>query len=154
MDVKMPVMDGMDATKRIRSTEHGARVPIIMLSASVLSENRVDVLEAGGSEFIGKPFTEDAIWSALERHLGLVLVRGAPESIRASGASELTREELSAFGAETLQALRDAVELGYIGRIPAILTVLGPEHQRAVARLSRLAENLEVDALSRVLKKP
>ena len=153
MDVKMPVMDGMDATKRIRSTEHGAGVPIIMLSASVLSENRADVLETGGNEFIGKPFTEDAIWSALERHLGLVLVRRAPESIRAFGASELTSEELSALGAETLQALGDAVELGYIGRVPTILAALGPEHQRAVARLSSLAENLEVDALSRMLKK-
>ena len=153
MDVKMPVMDGVEATRKIRATELGARVPIVMLSASVLGEHRADVLEAGGNEFIGKPFMADVIWSALERHLGLVLVRSAPASLRAPAAREPDAREVSALGADTLQALRDAVELGYVGRIPAILASVGTEHRHVVAYLLKLAENLEVDALSRTLVK-
>jgi CheY-like chemotaxis protein len=57
MDVQMPHMDGLDATKMIRSMDKFKHLPIIGLSAGVLKQEQVDCLKAGMSDFIAKPFT-------------------------------------------------------------------------------------------------
>jgi CheY-like chemotaxis protein len=154
MDVKMPVMDGVEATGRIRRNEDGARVPIILLSASVLGEDQRNVLGTGGSEFIPKPFMEDAIWDALERHLGLAFVRSSPVPAAEREPSLPTRDDVDALGPETVQALREAAELGYVGRIPGILSSVSREKQHTARAITKLAQNLELDSLLRLLEKP
>ena len=61
MDMQMPVMDGLAATRAIRLFEHGrperARTPIVMLSANAMSQHRLDALEAGADLHIAKPVT-------------------------------------------------------------------------------------------------
>lgn len=58
MDVQMPIMDGLEATRRIRQHEHGSRhhTPIIALTANTLDRDREACFAAGMDEFIGKPF--------------------------------------------------------------------------------------------------
>src|ERR671916_96720 len=56
MDVAMPAMDGYAATQRIRASESGARVPIIMLTSEADVEQRVKGLRAGADDDIVKPF--------------------------------------------------------------------------------------------------
>ena len=60
MDVQMPEMDGIEATKRIREANKNNNVPIVALTASVLHEERQQCLDAGMNEVVGKPidFTE------------------------------------------------------------------------------------------------
>ena len=55
MDVRMPVMDGLEATRRIRAIEGGRDVKIVALTASVFKEERDNVLAAGMDDFIRKP---------------------------------------------------------------------------------------------------
>src|ERR671911_1055582 len=56
MDVAMPVLDGYAATQKIRASESGAKVPIIMLTAEADVEQRVKGLRAGADDDILKPF--------------------------------------------------------------------------------------------------
>ena len=56
MDVTLPVVDGLQATREIRSDERFERLPIIILSAHDSDEIRRQAAEAGGSEYISKPF--------------------------------------------------------------------------------------------------
>ncbi len=60
MDIQMPVMDGFEATRRIRARETqsalAVRVPIIAMSANAMSQDRTKSLEAGMDDHIGKPF--------------------------------------------------------------------------------------------------
>src|SRR5918995_1814354 len=56
MDVAMPVLDGYAATQRIRASENGAKVPIIMLTSEADVEQRVRGLRAGADDDIVKPF--------------------------------------------------------------------------------------------------
>jgi len=75
MDVRMPVMDGNEATMRIRVRPGGRKVKIVSLSASVFAENREQMLAAGADDFVGKPFSEDVLLDKLGRMLGLDYVR-------------------------------------------------------------------------------
>ncbi len=71
MDMRMPVMDGHEATRRIKATPQGQATVIIALSASVLEEERAAVLADGCDDFLQKPFRADEIVDCLVRHLGV-----------------------------------------------------------------------------------
>lgn len=68
MDLRMPGMDGLEATRRIRA-EHGRTLPIIAITANVMDEDRAACLEAGVDEFLPKPFRAEELWDALRRCL-------------------------------------------------------------------------------------
>jgi signal transduction histidine kinase/ActR/RegA family two-component response regulator len=151
MDVKMPGVDGVEATRRIRAMPGGSSVPIVMLSASVFQEDRAEVLAGGGDAFIAKPFRESEIWDAVEHHLGLTL-RRRPQRSSPPPGPPLTREEVQSLGPEVVGALRQALELGYVARVPSILAPSAAGHPRAVAELSQLARDLELETLSRLVR--
>jgi signal transduction histidine kinase/CheY-like chemotaxis protein len=71
MDCQMPVMDGYEATRRIRASgAPGAQVPIIALTAHALAEDRQRCDAAGMNDYLPKPVTGDALARVLQRHLG------------------------------------------------------------------------------------
>jgi len=65
MDMAMPVMNGLEATKIIREHESGSRVPIIALTANVMRGDRERCLAAGMDDFLGKPFRKDELAAKL-----------------------------------------------------------------------------------------
>jgi signal transduction histidine kinase/DNA-binding response OmpR family regulator len=71
MDMRMPVMDGYEATKYIKSTIKGNATAIIAFTASVLEEEKSIILSAGCDDFLRKPFKEYTIFDTLTKHLGV-----------------------------------------------------------------------------------
>ncbi|MDP4022769.1 PAS domain S-box protein [Methylobacterium sp. NEAU 140] len=68
MDVQMPVMDGVSATRRIRALDHpAARVPIVALTANVLPQQVAEFRVAGMTDHVGKPFTRATLLDAIDR---------------------------------------------------------------------------------------
>ena len=68
MDVQMPGMDGLEATRRIRELDAGGRsVPIVALTANVFSQQIESYREAGMSDHIGKPFERDVLLVKIEK---------------------------------------------------------------------------------------
>lgn len=65
MDVQMPLMDGIEATKMIRGMDKFKHLPIIGLSAGVLQQEQVDCLKAGMSDFMPKPFKMEELLSKI-----------------------------------------------------------------------------------------
>ena len=72
MDVRMPLMDGIEATKKIREIEApaGTRVPIIALTANAMPGDREICLGAGMDEFHSKPFRKDELAAKLDALIG------------------------------------------------------------------------------------
>lgn len=71
MDMRMPVMDGYEATKHIKGSLKGQATAIIALTASVLEEERAVILSAGCDAFMRKPFREAEIFDAMHKHIGV-----------------------------------------------------------------------------------
>ncbi len=71
MDMRMPVMDGYEATKRIKSGTKGNATVIIAVTASVFEEERSVVLSAGCDDFVRKPFKDSELYEVIQKHLGV-----------------------------------------------------------------------------------
>lgn len=69
MDATLPRMDGLAATRRIRSDSALEGVPVVFLSGHAQPEFRAAALDAGGTDFLVKPVALDELASVLERHL-------------------------------------------------------------------------------------
>jgi signal transduction histidine kinase/CheY-like chemotaxis protein len=70
MDMRMPVMDGYEATQRIKAQLKGQSTAIIALTASTLEEEKAIVLSAGCDDFVRKPFQQTTIFSKIAEYLG------------------------------------------------------------------------------------
>jgi signal transduction histidine kinase/DNA-binding response OmpR family regulator len=78
MDIRMPVMDGLNATKQIKAT--GEKAPIIIaLTASAFEEDRLAALSAGCDDFVRKPFRVEVIFEKMAQQLGVRYRYGASQ---------------------------------------------------------------------------
>ena len=69
MDIQMPVMDGLTATREIRRDPRLAALPVVALTAGVLAEEREAALQAGVDDFLAKPLDLRRINATLSRYL-------------------------------------------------------------------------------------
>lgn len=68
MDIQMPVMDGVEATKRLRETYSEERLPIIALTANVLQDEVDHYRSIGVNEHLGKPYQQDELIAVIARY--------------------------------------------------------------------------------------
>jgi PAS domain S-box-containing protein len=78
MDMRMPVMNGYEATARIRTLAGGRDIPILALTASAFEEDKANILAAGCDEMLRKPMQTGEILQKISSYLHLPLIYGAP----------------------------------------------------------------------------
>ncbi|MCX6073137.1 MAG: ATP-binding protein [Campylobacterales bacterium] len=74
MDMRMPIMNGLDASRHIRASQNGNDVKIVAITAHALEEERLEMLNAGCDDLIRKPYRESEIFDALHKYLGVEFV--------------------------------------------------------------------------------
>lgn len=69
MDIMMPEVDGLTLIGRLRLSQDWARIPIIVISAKAMPEDRTAALGAGANSFLPKPFTAQKLRSAIDEYI-------------------------------------------------------------------------------------
>jgi signal transduction histidine kinase/CheY-like chemotaxis protein len=148
MDMRMPVMDGYEATRRIKATPQGQKTKVLALTASAFEEDRQRVMEAGCDDFVRKPFREEEIFAMLEQHLGTRFlyedeeeVTNLPETVQV-GPSML--EELPATWR---QALHQAASRADDGAINGLLEQLGDGQTTVIHALEGMVRDFRFDEI-------
>lgn len=80
MDLSLPVIDGWEATRRIKANVALQDIPIIALSAHAMVGDQEKALQSGCDDYLSKPLDEDLLFAMLARFLGQVCHHGAEES--------------------------------------------------------------------------
>lgn len=151
MDMRMPVMDGYEATKRIKATTKGQATVIIALTASVFEHERNIIISAGCNDFVAKPFREADIFEVMTRQLGVQFVyedqqTEAPTSLQAKKPS-LTPSMIASQTSEWISALHMAALQGDSEQIYDLLKQL-PESDNVIAdSLSEMARTYRFDLI-------
>ncbi len=147
MDLKMPVMDGLEAIRTIREREAGQRTPIVALTASAFDENRREVQKTGGDDFLSKPFREGELLEVLARHLRI----GYPGKGEHDGTKNQPAEPARGPAPRLPGPLRDSLQKAIMrADLDAVLSLadeLSKSDEESATTIRDLAEKYEYDLL-------
>ncbi|MBD2039101.1 response regulator [Microcoleus sp. FACHB-672] len=165
MDMQMPVMDGYEATKRIKATELGKSTVIIALTASAFEEDRQVILDAGCDDFIRKPFREQELLLKISEHLGVQYIYEAnnvPQSQQADAiqdellgcAFKLSASSLQVMPAHWAEQLYHAGSQGSDFLMLQLIEQIPPQHSSLAIALTDLVENFRFDKIMELSQSP
>jgi len=180
MDMRMPIMDGYEATRQIRALEGkaegrgqraeggrkaggrgqgaeggiwGLPTRIIALTASAFEEQRTTILAAGCDDFVRKPFREQVIFEKLNEHLGVQFVY-AEQTTDASWAAEeaeLLPASFQVMPPEWISALQQAAIAIDGDRLLQLVAEIPSEHSGFANQLRELINRFEFDEILELL---
>jgi len=155
MDIRMPIMDGIEATRRIKAMDTGKSVIIAALTGDAMLEQQKPILDAGCVELVRKPYREHELFDIMARHLGLEY-RYQEEPME-EAVAELTAEpdyrQLGALPNALRDQLHQAVLILDTARTLALIATISEHNGRLGKTLKILAENLEYNRLLDLLEK-
>jgi CheY-like chemotaxis protein len=109
MDRRMPIMDGIEATRQIRALPNGDKVKIVAVTASVFLEQRQEFLVAGVNDIVDKPYRDFEIFEAMTKHLGVRFDYENPDEHIPIQKNVMDFDALKNLSPEIITALLDAV---------------------------------------------
>jgi PAS domain S-box-containing protein len=156
MDIHMPVMDGLEATRRIKADPKGEKASVIILTASALDEERRSASQSGADDFLSKPCREDELFESIRVLLGVVFdyEEANADEQAAARTPPWNMERLGRLPRQLLEELRDATESGNRKLLNHLIVQVrdaagdGP----SALVLQKLADKYEFDALTRLLE--
>jgi signal transduction histidine kinase/ligand-binding sensor domain-containing protein/ActR/RegA family two-component response regulator len=148
MDLRMPVMDGWEASRQIKALPNGQTITVIALTASAFEEDRESVIAAGCNDFLRKPFRTEEILNLMHQYLG------ARYQYRTTGKAEpkptqieSVKPDLLALPAALLTPLLEAAELGDITLLERAIEAIHPQNPALAQILARMVERFEFHGL-------
>jgi CHASE2 domain-containing sensor protein/CheY-like chemotaxis protein len=151
MDMRMPVMDGYEATKQIKAQIKGQSTAIIALTASAFTEERAAILSEGCDDFISKPFRERILLEKITQHLGVrYCYEDSPKLTTAEPRARvepLTSEALTVMPPEWLAQLHRAAESCQDEEILVLAEQIPEPYGALKLALVNLVENFRLDLI-------
>jgi CheY-like chemotaxis protein len=153
MDLVMPVMDGFEATRRIRQSSRLKDVVVVALSASTFDHNRQSSIEAGCNDFLPKPVLAEDLFEKLRVHLSLEWVY--EQELPMDELKQLPEKSQIAPPPEELAVLFNLAKRGEIVAIRqeiARIEQLGDPFIPFAAELGQLAKGFQMKQMCEFLR--
>jgi two-component system sensor histidine kinase/response regulator len=154
MDMQMPVMDGYEATRQIKSTAQGQKTTIVALTASAFEEERKMILDAGCDDFIRKPFQEELLLETIGKYLNIDYIfenlspdPNLPQPDSSKPQYSLSPEALKIMPESWIHQLSDAAMQCSDDLILHLLEELPPDLAPLSQALAELAHNYQFDRI-------
>ena len=153
MDVHMPVMDGLEATRRIKADPRGKETAIVVLTASAMEDDRQAVWESGADDFLSKPCREDDLLEKMRTLLSIAYHYEETEEQPPAESTAVNAERLRQLPEELIADLLNATMAGNKKLLDKlILQVRETEDTGSAHALQELADKYEYDTLTRLLE--
>jgi CheY-like chemotaxis protein len=146
MDMQMPVMDGLEATQRIREIEGGQRrTPIVALTANAMMGTLERCLEAGMDDYLTKPLDISRLQDVLDRFMNAAtpVVRATAVVEAPSGPDEALKARLFEIAGDDTEFAAELVSAFVMGGEEAILELRAAAYRQDLDQLSRAAHKLK-----------
>lgn len=161
MDLRMPILDGLDATRLIKAEPQGQNTVIIALTASAFANQRQTFFAVGCDDFICKPFEQPELFEKIGQHLGLQYLYEAvtdAQQVSGEGNVQLSKSSLQKGLAQMpedwkKQLRRSALE-GNDALIPDLLEEIASEQIGLKTAIAQLASNFDFDQILLLLETP
>jgi CheY-like chemotaxis protein len=156
MDVHMPVIDGLEATRRIKADPRGKDTAVIVLTASAMDEDRRSIARSGADDFQAKPCREDEL---LEKIRALLNITYEYEEMSemggasVAGLAALSADRLGPLPRGLVEEIRNATSAGNKELLDKlILQVCETADSESANALQELADTYDYDALTQLLE--
>lgn len=151
MDRRMPVMDGVEATRRIRALPDGDGVKIAAITASTFEKEDAELIAAGFDDIVHKPFRSEEVFDCMERLLGLRFERKEDAKLPMAQPS-LSVAAMAALPAPLRESLDEALFTLDCDRILKIIETIGQTAPDLATALRERAKMFDYEAIRAVLK--
>ena len=156
MDMRMPVMDGYEAAKIIKSMEKGKTIPIIALTASVFEEDNKKIQELDIQGYIRKPFREEKLFGLIGDILDLKYIYEEDDNI-SSEEKYLNDEikinkDIKRIPDNLILQMQEAVSVADLDLLIELINSIDSDNSDLGHYLKSLAENYQYNDLQKILK--
>ena len=156
MDLRMPVMDGYEATRRIKATEKGRHTPIVAITASLLEDEKANPTARDFHGYVRKPFHENELFAAIGKALGIGYMyeeeNTAPPPSKFHDIEEAIAECHAKLPASLVFQMLEAVEGADFHRLVELLKTIETDHSELARHFMSKANNFDYDYFQRIFR--
>ena len=148
MDMRMPNMDGYEATQRIRESEEGDNVVIIALTASAFEQDRERVMIAGCDDFLAKPFREADLYDKLSKHLGIEFIYEDEDDLKPKATSTTPRGKFDHLPESSRLQLKQAITELNLNKVHDVVGTFESNFPELARQILDKANEFDFDTLA------
>jgi signal transduction histidine kinase/DNA-binding response OmpR family regulator len=150
MDMQMPMMDGFEASQKIKATTQGQTTIIIAITASAFEEDRQKILTYGCDDIVSKPFRPEELFNKMAQYLEVKYIyrdRELSAQKRSTTNYSLTSASFKVMSSKWLEQLKQLASEGNYTKLQILITEIPLEHQNLKIALTELVENFQFETI-------
>ncbi|MDM8560507.1 PAS domain S-box protein, partial [Candidatus Parabeggiatoa sp. HSG14] len=156
MDLIMPVMNGLETTRKIRQSSELKEIVIIAVSASAFKKHQEDSIAAGCNDFIAKPIQTDDLLDKLRKYLNLEWIFYEPPTLETSSLQ--TKEQMESMVGPPIKEAKILYKLAMQGNVDGIIEQVtqleknDSKYQPFATELRQLANEFKIRKIRELVK--